>query len=161
MLIIESPADARTAIMDFMMDHGSDIPADMRKQIRELSSSPSPVDQIVRTGEFLYARKDEVGPEGRTLAGGLCSYASLNGWHGMNENDRGGKIQQAMARENGEEPVYGRPWPEPDQDPEPKPEFVRVVEEPTPEPNPTEPNPAPVTPPDADTPTSPAPNTGE
>jgi len=136
----EAPGDARNAIMMYMMMHAGSLQEDTRTQLMGLATSPSPVDQIVRTGEFLYARADEVGSNGRDLAASLIAYASLNGWHGLAEDGRGGRIVMALRRDNGETAPAGLSWPDPSNDPAPKTEFVRpdsgpevpVVEEPAP-----------------------------
>lgn len=48
------------------------------------------------------------------------TFATLNGWHGLTEDNRGPRIAQAMQRDAGEEPPMGMTWPEAETDPAPK-----------------------------------------
>lgn len=132
MLTLDSIAAARTAITTFLINHGASLAETDRAKVMEFAASPSPVDQIVNTAEFLYARHADLNNEGRELVGGLASFCAINGWHGMADDNRGGQIAQAMARENGEKAPGNSKWPTADKDPEAKPQFVPppVVESP-------------------------------
>jgi len=119
-----SITDARNAIMDFPI---SDLPEKLRPKFRELRGSPSPVDQIVRLGEFLYANRVGLTDEAWSLAGGLISFGAINAWHMLNEDSRGDRIVQAIRRDMGETPPAGTSFPPADQDPAPLPEYAPVV----------------------------------
>jgi hypothetical protein len=86
-------------------------------KVAELHASPSPVDQIVRIGEYLYARRADIADEGKALLGGLIGFATIYGWHGLLTDDRGDRIVQAMRRDLGETPPEGEEWPLPASDP--------------------------------------------
>ena len=58
---------------------------------------PSPVDQIVRTGEYLYAQRAEISDAGKALAGGLIAFATGNGWHGLRDDGRGDAMVAALG----------------------------------------------------------------
>ena len=93
--------------------------AEIVAKVEALSVSPSPVDQIVQLGEYLYAHREDVADEGKDLGGALIAFATINGWHGLLEADRGNRIVQAMRRDLGETPPAGLDWPEPEDDPAP------------------------------------------
>lgn len=120
MQTFDNISDARNAIMDFRADHFADVPEDMRARFRELSASPSPVDQIVGVGEFLYANRERLTDASRALLGGLIAFATPNAWHGLIEDDRGNRIVQAMRRDLGEKAPAGSTFPKPADDPQVK-----------------------------------------
>ena len=128
----ESITDARNAIMDFRAAHGMSLPEDIQPTFRELSVSPSPVDQIVKTGELLYARREELTPAASALAAGLISFAVMQGWHGLSEGGRGEGIVVALRRELGETPPTGSAWPDPEADPAPSDVYVLPAPQPAP-----------------------------
>jgi hypothetical protein len=113
-------------------------------RLEQLADSPSPVDSMVNTAELLYARRNELDTEGRGLAYGLFSYAYQMGFHGLRDDNRGMRIAQSMARDDGE----AGDWPAADTDPGARPEFIRREEEAAPAAPP--PPPAAVQPPAAD-----------
>jgi hypothetical protein len=120
---------ARRAIRGFLVHADGVLPADTFAKLEDLADSPSPVDQIARTAELLYARRDELDDEGRTLVGQLASFAATNGWHGMADANRGGLIAQAMRRDMGLVVEPGQPKPQPvAEDPTPAQEFVKPEE---------------------------------
>jgi hypothetical protein len=113
--------DNITAARDFIMDYRAskllDEPEAVIAKVRTLSASPSPVDQIVRIGEYLYAHRSEVADPSKDIAGGLIAFATINGWHGLLADDRGNRIVQALRRDLGETPPPGLDWPDPETDP--------------------------------------------
>ena len=124
MLTFDSITTARDALFSFRYTGMTDLPADVIAQVGTLSSSPSPVDQIVRTGEFLYARKADLNDAGRSLAAGLISFATVNAWHGLLEGNRGDGIVQALRRDLKETAPSGTSWPLEANDPAPLAEFA-------------------------------------
>jgi hypothetical protein len=102
MLTFATIGDARNAIMDFRADHFSALPETLRPRFRELTASPSPVDQIVNVGEFLWANRATVDNDAKALAGGLIAFATINAWHGLLEGDRGNRIVRNLRKEIGE-----------------------------------------------------------
>lgn len=112
-----SITDARNGIADFRADHFGDLPEELRARFRELSGSPSPVDQIVGVGEFLYANRDRLPDAGRDLVGALISFATINAWHGLLDDDRGNLIAQAMRRDLGEKAPAGSKFADAASDP--------------------------------------------
>lgn len=127
MQTFEDIGTARNAIMDFRADHTADLPEDLRPTFRDLSASPSPVDQIVRIGELIYARRADMPNEAKELAVGLIAFASTNAWYGLLDDNRGGRIVGALRRGLGHAPLPGMSWPEEDTDPSGLPEFTPVV----------------------------------
>ena len=124
---------ARDALFGYRYTGMVGLPADVIEQVGKLCASPSPVDQIVRTGELLYARKVDLNDAGRSLAGGLIAFATVNAWHGLLEGDRGNGMVQALRRDLNETPPSGHSWPLAANDPAPLTEFVAA---PTPAPAP-------------------------
>jgi len=115
--------DARKAIRKFNDDA---LPEHMRERFDTIASSPSPVDQIVKLGEFLYANRDQIDDDATELAGGLIQYATLNAWHGLADDARGDRIVQAIRRDLGEPAPNGVEWPDAASDPQPQPQHVMV-----------------------------------
>lgn len=124
MLTFDTITECRNAIMDYRAGALTTEPEAVVTKVRDLSASPSPVDQIVRTGEYLYAKRAEISADGQSLAGGLVAFATVNGWFGLLENERGNKIVQAIRRDLGETPPTGVEWPDPADDPAELPQFV-------------------------------------
>ena len=125
MQAFDNIGDARLAIMDFAANHQNELPDDIKAEFRALSSSPSPVDQIVKTGELLYARRNDCCPEASELAAGLIAFATVNGWHGLTDENRGSNIVQALRRDLNQQPIPGFSWPEPENDPAPLQQFAK------------------------------------
>lgn len=112
-------AAAREAIMVYRFGPLLEESAPVIAAVQELSASASPVDQVVRLGEFLYARRATIADSGKDLAGGLIAFATINGWHNLLADDRGNRIVQALRRDLGETPPVGLEWPDEADDPAP------------------------------------------
>lgn len=102
MLTFETITDARNAIMDYRADHFGALPENLRSRFRELSASPSPVDQIVGVGEFVWANRAVVDNDAKALAGGLIAFATTSAWHGLLDDERGNRIVRNLRKEIGE-----------------------------------------------------------
>lgn len=102
MKTFEDISAAREAIMDFRADHFSAVPDYLKPRFKELAASPSPVDQIVGVGEFVYANRDKLDNEAVALGAGLIAYATTNAWHGLLEDTRGNKLVANMRKQIGE-----------------------------------------------------------
>lgn len=116
-MTFETIATAREAIMTYrfgalLAEDGAII-----TKVQALSASPSPVDQIVRTGEYLYSQRALIADDSLDIAGGLIAFATMNGWHNLLADNRGNRIVQALRRDLGEDPPIGMEWPEPASDP--------------------------------------------
>jgi len=131
MLTFDNITAARDALFGFRYTGMTGLPADVIEMVSKLCASPSPVDQIVRTSEFLYARRADINDAGRSLAAGLIAFATVNAWHGLLEGDRGNGMVQSLRRELGDTPPSGHEWPLAANDPAPLAEFVAA---PTPPP---------------------------
>jgi len=94
-------------------------------RLENLADSPSPVDAMVRIAELLYARRNELDSEGRGFAYGLFTFATQMGFHGLRDDNRGMRIAQSMARDDGEP----GDWPDPETDPGARQEFIVRTEE--------------------------------
>ena len=112
------------AAQTYVMLHGSTLAEDVRDRVIAGLGAPSPVDRIVKTGEALYAVHANLDDEGKVLVAQLISFAAMNGWHGLAEDNRGGRIVMAMRRDLGEEAPGGASWPDPESDPSPLAEYV-------------------------------------
>lgn len=119
--------DLGTASQTFMMMHGASLPEALRNTLLEAISAPSPVDRIVKTGEVLYAARDTLNDDGKALCAQLISFAALQGWHGLGDDNRGGRIVQALRRDLGEKAPSGK-WPAADTDPEPDSRYIATGE---------------------------------
>ncbi|NML04262.1 hypothetical protein [Sphingomonas sp. G-3-2-10] len=120
----DSLVSARSAIISFAMNHASALDEAVRDSFLDLAGQPSPVDQVVKVAELLYANAASLTDEGRDLVGSLASYASENFWHGMQVDGRGNRIALAMRRQNGETPPEGSSFPDPETDPAPLPAYA-------------------------------------
>lgn len=115
------------ASQTFIMMHGASLPEDVRTKVIAALGAPSPVDRIVKTGEALYAAREDLNDEGKTLCSQLISFAAMQGWHGLADENRGGRIVQAMRRDLGEKAPGSTKWPSAEDDPAPAPEFAKPV----------------------------------
>ncbi len=104
------------ALQAFLINKGAILPEHARTKIIEAVGSPSPVDRIVKSAEALYAVKDVLDEEGQTICAQLAQFAALNGWHGMDQDNRGGLIAQSVQRDLGMKAPAGD-WPEREADP--------------------------------------------
>ncbi|MCK0531443.1 hypothetical protein [Sphingobium agri] len=120
MPVLDSIQAALAAVSHFLITEGAALPSDLRDALIESSGRPSPVDRIVEVGETLYANASLLSDDGKLLCAALVSFATLNGWHGLAEDNRGGRMAMAMRRETGEEPPAGLTWPDAESDPAPK-----------------------------------------
>lgn len=126
--IADIPA-ARRALRVYLVHAEGQLSEDTFTRLEKLADSPSPVDQIARSAELLYARRAELNDAGRTVAAQLASFAAVNAWHGMADANRGGLIAQAMRRDLGIRREAGQPaYQKPDDDPEARPEYAPPVE---------------------------------
>lgn len=123
------------ASQTFLMMHGGSLPEHLRDHLLSALGAPSPVDRIVKAGEALYANAADLDNDGKTLCAQLISFASLNGWHGLADDNRGGRIVMAMRRELGEKAPSGK-WPVAADDPEALSQYAAPSDEVTHEPQP-------------------------
>ena len=70
----------------------------------------------MKSAEALYAVKDGLDEEGLRVCAQLAQFSALNGWHGMDRGNRGGRISQAVQRDLGDKAPAGK-WPERADDP--------------------------------------------
>jgi len=108
---LDSVTDVLNAIMDFRADHGGEVPERLRARFRELSGSPSPVDRMVGVGEFIWANRAELPQEAKELGAGVIAFCTLNGFHGLLDDNRGDRIVSHLRAEMGEikSPVGAEP----------------------------------------------------
>jgi len=117
---------ARRAIRNYLVHADGQLKPDTFERLEALVDSPSPVDVIVGSADLLYARRDELDDEGRTVVAQLASFAAANSWHGMGDGNRGGLIAQAMRRDMGQKAEPGQPaFQKADADPAPVASYVR------------------------------------
>lgn len=108
-MTIDSPIAARGAIMSYI----NTVSAELAAGIIEYANSPSPIEAIAMTAEYLYAHQADLNDAGRDLCGSLASFCAQHFFFGMGEDQRGARIALAMRRENGEEGTF----PDPETDP--------------------------------------------
>lgn len=130
---IDSIQTALSGISTFLITEGATLNAELRDALVASSGRPSPVDRIVEVSESLYTHADYLSDDGKLLCAGLMTFATMNGWHGLTEDNRGPRIAQAMQRDAGEAAPMGMSWPDPETDPAPKAPAV-VPEAPAPVP---------------------------
>ena len=123
------------ASQTFLIMHGGSLPEHLRDQLLSALGAPSPVDRIVKAGEALYANAAGLNDEGKVLCAQLISFAALNGWHGLADENRGGRIVMAMRRELGEKAPSGK-WPVAADDPEALAQYAAAAADVAPEPQP-------------------------
>jgi hypothetical protein len=102
MQTFEDFTTARRAITKFQIQNDADIPDNFRERFEKLCDSPSPVDQIVSVGEFIYANREKMSDAAKDLATGLIGFANVNGFHGLQENGRGAAIIANLRKDMGE-----------------------------------------------------------
>jgi len=102
MQTFETIGEAREGIMDFRADHFGDLDERFRARFKELAASPSPVDQIVSLGEFVFANRDDMPDSAKALGAGLIGFATTNAWHGLLDDDRGNRIVANLRKDLGE-----------------------------------------------------------
>jgi hypothetical protein len=94
MIIFDTIAAARDSITVYC---ASEEDAAIIAEVEAFNVLPSPVDQIVRTGEYLFAQRAEISDAGKALAGGLIAFATGNGWHGLRDDGRGDAMVAALG----------------------------------------------------------------
>lgn len=135
-----SIGDAIVAIRDFDRAKFADLPEAVQTVLNDTAGvGISPVDRIVKVGEAIFARRDEIkDKDALLLAGKLVEYAATNGWHGLAVDGRADRIQRTLQKAAG---VKGVTIAAADV-PEPSAEFAQP-------PEPTPPTPEPTAPPSA------------
>lgn len=95
--------DAIDAIVRFDREKFSTMPEHVQAELCHLASVEiSPVDRIVRTAEMLFANRAKLTRNvDRETVARLIEFAAGNGWHGLNEENRAGRISAAMMAEAG------------------------------------------------------------
>ncbi len=122
---VSSITSANRALRRYLVHAEDALPSSTFARLEKLADSPSAVDAVAGTAELLYARRDQLDDEGRTIVAQLASFAAINGWYQLSIGNRGGLIRQAMLRDMGEEPGAGQPpFQPPEDDPAPLPIYV-------------------------------------
>lgn len=108
-ITLESPIAARGAIMAYLNTASPALAAG----IIPFANSPSPIEAIAMTAEYLYANHSDLDNAGRDLCGSLASFCAQHYLFGFGDDQRGARISLAMRRENEEDGEF----PEPENDP--------------------------------------------
>lgn len=112
----------------------SALPVGVQEKLDAARAEVSPVAKICATAEVLYAARAQLQEGGRTVAVQAVTVASSFGWWGLLTDNRGGRIAQALRKDNGETvPGYSAA-----NDPEPLAEHVVAEPEAPAEPEPPE-----------------------
>ena len=102
MITFDSFPAAREGIMEFRAEHFGDVPEYLRPRFKDLAASPSPVDQAVNLGEFIFANREALGDKAKELGAGLIAFATQMSFHGLDIDDRGNRIVANLRKEIGE-----------------------------------------------------------
>lgn len=122
---IESIGAAKVAISTIL---GS-LEGETRERVEKAVAEASPVVTIMNTLEALYANPDKTDDQ-RSLILALTEFAIPQGWHGINDDNRGTKIMRAMMRDLGQTAPTGNPWPDASDDPAPDARFAPQPDQP-------------------------------
>lgn len=113
----DSITAAKSGLVAYLMASGATLDDTLQQRLTDAMACPSPVDMLVQSMEALYAAHTDLDDAGKALVAQLSGFIVANGWHGINQDDRGNRIIRAMLRELGEIPPLGVTWPEVDDDP--------------------------------------------
>ena len=103
--------EAMDAIRQLEINKYNDLPAPVQRTLdRSAGLGSSPVDRIVNTAEAIYAHRGEVDQDVRDVAAGLFTIGAVNGWHGLNDDDRAHRA--AVVLRGGSEENAPNPAPE-------------------------------------------------
>ena len=124
MPVITDPAGANAAIFDIVITllplaAAGNVRPEVVDRIREVGLSPIIPEATSSAVEIVYAQKDELPEEVKSLAADLCQYVTTMLWYGFGQNQKGLKIMQVLRGETVEDA------------PAPNPQFV--VPQPVPE----------------------------
>lgn len=87
---------------------------------RNHMSKPIPVEQLVESSEVLYGFREEISADAKKVAAGVVGFCTMNMWWGLAEDNRGGRMAQALTRDAGVPAPPGLSWPDESTDPSPK-----------------------------------------
>lgn len=113
-----SIGEAVDAIVAFDRSKFTTMPEPVQEEMNRLAGvGISPADRIVRTAEILFAYRAKLTRnDHKEMVAKLITFAALQGWHGLNVENRAGRIAAVMLAEAGGPPADGvdvpAPYPE-------------------------------------------------
>ncbi len=117
MIAFENLTAAKSGLVAYLMASGPTLNETLKRYLTDAVACPSPVDMLVQSMEALYAAHADLDATGKALVAQLSGFIVANGWHGINQDDRGNRIVRAMLRELGQTPPIGVTWPDGADDP--------------------------------------------
>ena len=99
---LDSNTACRMAIVQFIADHLRDVDPALQPGFIQHATSNSVVAQTAGVGEFVWANRDAMPDAAKELAASLISFASSEGWHGLDDDGRGAKIVANLRKDLGE-----------------------------------------------------------
>lgn len=104
-MAIITPVDAQSAIIDYLVDHGSELSSDIRDQLKTYATpGTSSVDASINLVELAYARKGDLPPALLSLAADTAVMATSNNFHGYRDTGRGPGIAAELLKLPGVQP---------------------------------------------------------
>jgi hypothetical protein len=70
-------------ITEFMLNHGLDLPEEVKAAIGQGSAQISPVDRIVHFGKAMHEHRDSVSNDAKIVGAEAIEFAGRHGWHGL------------------------------------------------------------------------------
>lgn len=97
--------EAYQAIRSLEHDEWDTLPEKVQQTLNKTAEvGASPVDRIVKVAEAIYANRVAVSADAAETAAGLFFLASMNGWHGVNDDDRATKAAAVLRGDDAEAP---------------------------------------------------------
>jgi len=75
--------DALQAIMAYLINHGSELPAHQRDHLTTEMTGGDLLRRMIVANEVLYASRENLSPDGIDLMDGLSRFISTNNFYGM------------------------------------------------------------------------------
>ena len=124
------PAASRL-MQEFVAAELANLPDFTKEKVIEAMSELSMADQLVKFGEAIYANAANVNAAARNAGAAIIGFASgftgYGPYHGLQVDNRGGRIVAALRRRNGHTSPNPDGWPAAATDPAP---LSNLVEEP-------------------------------
>lgn len=125
------PAASRL-MQEFAAAELSNLSDFTRTKVIEALSELNIADQLVKFGEAIYADAKNVNAAARNAAAAIIGFASgftgYGPYHGLQLDNRGGRIVAALRRRNGHVSPNPDGWPAANTDPEPRADMVEPPE---------------------------------
>lgn len=125
------PAASRL-MQEFAAAELAALPEFTRGKVIDALSELNIADQLVKFGEAIYADAANVNSAARNAGAAIIGFASgftgYGPYHGLQNDNRGGRIVAALRRRNGHTSPNPDGWPAASTDPEPRADMVEPEE---------------------------------